>query len=1223
MLRRITILVATLLLLPLWAMAQITTGTISGLVVDSSGGVMASAKVNLISEARGTRLTVDTNDTGDYVFPNIPADTYTVEVTAASFKTSKRTGIVVTGGDRVGVPAIAMQLGGTTETVTVSAEAALVQTQSGERSFAISTEQIDYLPINRGNFTSLTAFTPGVIEGGASAGGTRLGGASQNNIMMDGISAMDTGNNGQMLNMNIESIGEVKILTQGYQAEYGRSSGLQITAVTKGGTNQFHGSTYGVFTDSDWNKRTWVQDKNGDIKAKQAQQIYGYTIGGPAIIPKVMNGRNKLFFFYAHEYRPQSIATNGGNVIRLRVPTAQERAGNFSASRDNNGALLPALIDPTTLAPFPNQIIPASRLYAPGVAVLNRYPLNNLEQAVGTNFNYEANPVYYNQLTQQPAVKIDYNITDKLRVSGKYSGQRQRPVERQGLIPGFSDVYTPKPYITNWAFTANYVFSPKTFLEVTYGSIKNELADGNEGGVLINPESNRLKSLKDFPLLYPNAGVMDERYYGYKTLQNAKAPFFDGKQLNLPPIWGWGSRIGAAPPQQRYPGWLNINKTQDLAVSVVHVAGRHTIKAGYYHNYSFKAQNVGAGGIANLSFQGFVNFGNDTNNALDTGFGFSNAGLGVFTQYLQASKFIEGNLIYNQREAYVQDNWKVTNRLTLDYGMRFVNQQPQYDKFLQMSNFFPEKFSASGAPVLYIAGCRSGATVCSGNDRNAMDPRNRQILSAAGASNTQAAIGTPIPGTGTALNGIIKAGDGISKTNYEWPTLVFGPRFGFAYDASGNSDWVIRGGVGMFYDRPDGNTTFSTPGNPPAATAQDLRNGQLSTLGQGLSPQPIPTLITFQYKAKIPASWQWQIGVQKSLPWALVGDITYVGNRGQNRMGAFQGGQRSNLNAVDFGAAYLPASQDPTLGTNPVPGQTAYTANLLRPFRGLAGVEENQTNFWDEYHSIQMNLNRRFKGGFSWGANYTYGISLKGNTGLIQRLQHAADGKISLRSDQAAYEKLNETLDVRPHLFKANGIWNSPGMAGKPAALRILVKDWQVSTVMTFGSGAAYDLGYSYQNNGGNVNITGSPDYGGRVNLLGALGSGCSDSQYGQFDATKVQGPGYNSLGLESGRNYLRGCMNRNVDLSLIRRIRVPGGEKYNVELRADVFNAGNWTVINGRNNSAQFASPTSSTTLINNQYNADGTVNAARLQPRNAGFGAATSAQAMRSIQLQLRLRF
>ena len=415
-----------------------------------------------------------------------------------------RKGIVVSGGDRVGVERIILEPGALTETVTVVGESPLVQTQSGERSYAVASEQVQNLPVVRGNFTSLVAFVPGVNGGDTtSAGGTRLGGASQNNIMMDGISAMDTGNNGQMLQMNIESIGEVKVLAQGYQAEYGRSSGLQITAVTKSGTNHFRGSGYGIFTNSDWNETPWVTAKNGDKVVKQFLNIYGFTLGGPIGKP---GGNNKLFFFYAHEFRPQTIAINSGNVIRYRVPTALERQGDFSESRDNNGALM-TLTDYTTGQPFPNNTIPSNRLYAPGLAVLNRYPQPNVTQGPGMNYNWEVPAPSYKQLTQQPAVRIDYQLSQNLRFTGKYSGQRLRPVERPGLIQGFTDVYTPYPYISNYGVTANWVISPTTFLEGTWGMIQNQLADGNEGGVLINEESNRLKSLGAFPMLYPQAGV--------------------------------------------------------------------------------------------------------------------------------------------------------------------------------------------------------------------------------------------------------------------------------------------------------------------------------------------------------------------------------------------------------------------------------------------------------------------------------------------------------------------------------------------------------------------------------------------------------------------------------------------------------------------------------------------------------------------------------------------
>ena len=236
--------------------AQITTGNITGTVKDGQGGVVPGATVILIDEARGTKLApAITDETGTYVFPNVTAATYTVEVTMSGFKTAQRKGLPVSGGDRVSVPAITLEIGGQTDTVTVVAESPLVQAQSAERSFAITSQQVENLPINHGNFTSLIQLVPGVRDGGANQDGARMGGGGQDNIMMDGISAMDTGNNGQMLNLNIESIAEVKILTQGYQAEFGRSSGLQITAVSKSGTNRFRGSGYALLTDSKWNTK--------------------------------------------------------------------------------------------------------------------------------------------------------------------------------------------------------------------------------------------------------------------------------------------------------------------------------------------------------------------------------------------------------------------------------------------------------------------------------------------------------------------------------------------------------------------------------------------------------------------------------------------------------------------------------------------------------------------------------------------------------------------------------------------------------------------------------------------------------------------------------------------------------------------------------------------------------------------------------------------------------
>ena len=447
--------------------AQITTGTVTGTVKDAQGGVIPGATVVLVSETRGTKSApAVTNETGTYVFPNVTADTYTVEVSLDAFKAVRRTGIAVSGGDRVGVPAMTLEPGAIAETITVTANVPLVQTQSGERSYAVKSEQIDNLPFARNNFTTLTAFTPGVVQTGASAGATRLGGAGQNNIMMDGISAMDTGNNGQMLNMNVDAIGEVKILTQGYQAEYGRSSGLQITAVTKSGTNQFRGSAYDIQTNSDWDSNSWVNQKNGDPKVKQSTKTLGYTIGGSVGKP---GGNNKLFFFYSHEYRPVTAAINGGNPVRIRVPTAAERAGDFSQTLDNNGALFNLIHDP--LSPLPCVAgntagcfqdggvlgkIPANRLYPIGQQILSRYPLPNVNQLPGQNYNYEVAAPTTDNLTQQPTVRVDYQMSQNLRFTGKYSGQRARKLVTPGAIPGFTDVLNPYPFITNYGVTANW-----------------------------------------------------------------------------------------------------------------------------------------------------------------------------------------------------------------------------------------------------------------------------------------------------------------------------------------------------------------------------------------------------------------------------------------------------------------------------------------------------------------------------------------------------------------------------------------------------------------------------------------------------------------------------------------------------------------------------------------------------------------------------------------------
>ena len=465
--------------------AQVTAAVVTGTVKDQQSASIPGATVTLISTARGTRVaTTQTNEDGNFVFPNVPGDTYILEITLEGFQTLRREGVNVSPGDRVVVPQLTLAIGGLNVNVTVEAQAALVQAASGERSFSVATETVSSLPIVNRNFSLVASLVPGVgganiggMSGIASAGGvSRVGGGGQNNIMMDGLSTMDTGNNGQNIQMNTEGIAEVKVLAQGYQAEYGRSSGLQITAVSKSGTNQFKGSLYTYERRSDWNANTWANARNGDPKALLKERDWGYSIGGP--VGKA-GGQNKIFFFYSHEFRPR---TAGGAINRFRVPTALERRGDFSQTLDNTGTLFPYIRDAATGLPCSATNtagcfqdggvmgrIPASRLYTPGLAILNLWPTPNHDQAPGETFNLISTQPTFHSLTDQPLIRVDYQLSSAFRVMGKYAAQWAPRLTTPGSIPGFNDTRNWNPNRHAPSMTVDYTITPTTFLEASYG----------------------------------------------------------------------------------------------------------------------------------------------------------------------------------------------------------------------------------------------------------------------------------------------------------------------------------------------------------------------------------------------------------------------------------------------------------------------------------------------------------------------------------------------------------------------------------------------------------------------------------------------------------------------------------------------------------------------------------------------------------------------------------
>ena len=208
--------------------------------------------------------------------------------------------------------------------------------------------------------------------------------------------------------------------------------------------------------------------------------------------------------------------------------------------------------------------------------------------------------------------------------------------------------------------------------------------------------------LCDFPLLYPDAGIVPTGTYQEKALSATGTPFYVNGRVTMAPTYTWGNRVANPPPNNTYPVFLDMVRTNVLAVSVTKLAGSHTIKGGYQLDHSLKVQNLGTAGA--LPFQGTINFSNDSNNPLDAGYGYANAALGIFSSYAQQNKLLEGNYVYDSHEFFLQDNWKVSDKLTLDYGLRFTHQGPQYDTKLQSSNFFPDKWSRANAPQSACAG---------------------------------------------------------------------------------------------------------------------------------------------------------------------------------------------------------------------------------------------------------------------------------------------------------------------------------------------------------------------------------------------------------------------------------------------------------------------------------------------------------------------------------------
>jgi hypothetical protein len=1184
-----------------WLQAQTTSASIAGSVKDAQGGVLPGATVTLTSKTQGTSQTVVTDGLGNFYFAYVRPDSYTLKVTLQGFQSAERSDIVINPNDRFSAGSFTLAIGQVAETVTVVGESPDIQLRSGERAFTLQSTAMQNIAVNGRAFFQLAGLVPGVVptsDNPTQVSGFNVNGqrANSNNITVDGVANIDTGDNGgNMAQTNLDAVAEFKVLTSSYQAEYGRAVGGQMQVVTKSGGQDFSGSAYWYGRRSAWNANTYLNERITPTKTtvtplpESSRNDQGFTIGGPIYIPGVFNvEKKKLFFFFSREWQRRKDPVG---EQRVTVPTLLERQGDFSQSVDANGNPYPYIRDYTTGLPcsasdtrgcFQYQgvlgRIDPSRLYAPTLASLSLFPEPNTSGQVG--YNYKSQTPGSAPL-DQTMIRGDYQVNDNWRVTGRYMWNPFTSSLPYG-IGGWSigsnldnmEVISAVPG-RNWLGTMTGVLNNTTSLEVSVGSAHNSLDHRTTSANFTRAHLQELSGQMPAGSIARGAAVP---MLNLTSIQEDYIPYFiyGGGRLGNPGFY----RIAQAP-------FTNFNTTYDIVANLTKVMGTHAAKAGFYYQKSLKDQSAFA------NFNGQYNFNNDASNPYDSQHPYANAALGIYQQFNQASVYAKPKWRYSNYEWYIQDNWRTNDRLTLDYGVRFYYMTPQWDVSMQASNWLADSFDPAKEVRLYQPAVIDGK-------RMGYDP-------VTGSTVINAFVGRVVPDSGDRFNGAFQAGKGISDTLTDGNKFRVSPRVGFAYDITGEQKWVARGGFGIFYDRPQGNQVFDLINNPPGMQSQTLQWGLVPTVGQG-GTTPLYSVLGLQpnvYNWKVPIVYQWNLGLQMRLPVEFTLDVGYVGSKSNNLL------QFRNLNAIDYGTAYQASAQDPTRGTgcsgcsglSSLPGGNAYSSEFLRNYTGFGDIRLWEFEAYSDYKALQLTLSRRFTKGLMFAANYTRSEA-KGTLGGDWDYARI-DGK----DREANYGPLSFN---HPHIFVLNFVYQTPDFA--TGGLGYLTNGWQFSGVYRWMYGTPYTAGFSIPGVG-NVNYTGSYTEGARIAQTGqTISKGWSDAEYNQFNVAAFTAPTSGSIGLESPRYTMYLPPTNNLDFSISKSF--PFGGKRRFEIRLDMFNALNTVQFSGINSTINFASWTDRT-ITNLPYDSSGKL------VRDNGVGTISGVRNPRQLQLMTRFMF
>jgi len=1151
-------LLLTMFLLPLLGRAQTTSCALSGGVQDPTGAAIPRVSVTLVDEANGFVRTTTTTNEGYFSFPDLTPATFTLTLEMQGFKTYRQKGIAIDSGETRSLTGITLKVGHASESVTVNAEPVVVNLATGERSGTLTGDQLDHIALRGRDLFDAVSLMPGVVDtsNGRDAPGPTsianvyiMGGRNDSkNMTLDGVTNLDTGSNGSVHNMpSMDSVAEVKVLMSAYSAENGRNPS-SINVITKGGTAEFHGQAAWYFRNEDLNANDFFNNEAGRPRTKYRYNIASYSIGGPVIPPKIHRGRNRLFFFFNQEFQEQ-VTPYGTKEVT--VPTALERRGDFSQSYTTNGKRV-RINDPLNeKKAFPGNIIPASRLDPIGEAILNLFPLPNFKDpnpAYTYNWNYfasEAGPAP----RRTESARLDYSPRQNWQLYltlGNNADRKEPPygvwVDGKLNFP-LTPIIFQQPGRVATVHSTNTI-SPSVFNEASVAVSQNTLTFVPKNLDAVNRTKRGITIPQRNPALNPLIIIPDMSFSG---IQNYANPSLDD----------------GTP-------YYNRNTIYSFVDNVSMVRGTHTMKTGIYYEHTLKIQS------ASPLTRGSISFNTDGNNTLDANNAYANALLGYYDSYAEATAQPLGHFLFTNLEFFVHDNWRMKPNLSLDYGVRFYHDPPQYEAGNQLASFSLPAYNLATAPVLLRPASINGVKV-------ALNPVTGQTFSSG-------LIGDFAPGIGDPADGSVIGGkNGVPRGLYTLSPLYVAPRFGFAWDPFRKGCTSIRGGGGIYFDRIQGNPIMGQLGNPPTVFTPTQYYGTFSDIAASANAgllSPTGTLTSLSGKGHQQAVYNFNLSVQQQIGMTNLIEVGYAGSLGRHLL------WERNINPVPLGATFLnvnPQNRDPTTTNSALP------ANFLRPYQGLGNVMLYEFAASSNYHSLQASFQHRLSSGMNVTLAYTFSKALD----EADSYSNAVDPFLNPRVRDYGPGNFD-----RRHVFSANFYWMLPKPGTHNGFHRVhwLVDNWEVAGVVRMSTGAPFTPTYSLINS--IASPTGSPSETARVEVINptaplAQRFGPPPEPVTQANVPWSVASTAPQLG-NLGRNTITGPGVNNWDLSLYRRLHLT--EHLMGQLRFETYNTFNHTQFSAVDEALKFDPQGSQA---------------------NPGFDQPTAARPPRRIQVAFRLSF